>query len=178
MRLPFLPGEAWLVTQGWEDAPSHHGFAAFAWDFRLAGVPAAETEGRAFHAVAPGTVVRLVDERTSCSGPPSNIIDVEQAPDEHSAYLHHVTHSAAVVVGDYVLTGDYLADTGDTGNSGCGAFHLHFALHNLLSGEPYNLVTIPGAFDNYEVSRDEGESWSPVASGVPQPGEWVRNPHQ
>jgi murein DD-endopeptidase MepM/ murein hydrolase activator NlpD len=176
MRLPFPPGEAWLVTQGWQGAGSHNGRAAFALDFRLAGVPVSETEGRPFYAVAPGAVVQLEDDRTSCSGSPANHVDVEQAPGEHSVYLHHVIYSAAVAVGEYVVAGDYLADAGDTGNSGCNAFHLHFALHNLPESERNYLVTVPGAFENYEASNDEGMSWHTVGSGVPTRGQWVRNP--
>ena len=70
----------------------------------------------------------------------------------------------------------YLADAGDTSNSGCGNFHLHFALHNLPESQASMLVTIPGASQNHEVSTNGGASWSPVVKGIPQQGELVRSP--
>ncbi len=102
---------------------------------------------------------------------------IEQATDEIGAYLHAVTGSIAVALNQNVSTGTKLADTGDTGNTGCGNYHLHFSLHNLPESQPNILVTIPAAFSSYEVSTDGGNSWSLMTKGVPLQGEWVRNPN-
>ena len=175
LTLPLPSGQAWLVSQGWEGTASHYNRAAFAWDFILAGQPVTATQGAPFYAAAPGTVVEVLDNKTSCSGWPANHVDVEHAPDEYGVYLHHVQYTAAVTTGQAVGTGTYLADTGDTGNSKCNFPHIHFALHNRTESQA-GLVTIPGAFENYEVSTDEGATWKKVVRGVPKQGEWVRNP--
>src|SRR5205807_1309798 len=51
MQLPFPVDEAWEVIQG-VDQPggSHNSYAAFCWDFVLAGRPAAESKGLPLHA--------------------------------------------------------------------------------------------------------------------------------
>jgi len=176
LRLPFPNGEAWLVGQGWQGTASHHERAAFAWDFSLAGKPPSDTNGKPYYAAAPGPVVEVEDNRTSCSGYPANHVDVRHAPDEIGVYLHHVRNSAAVSVGQNVTAGTKLANTGDTGNTGCGSYHLHFALHNKPESQAGDLVTIPATFENYEVSTDNGATWQLVKKGIPKQGEWVRNP--
>jgi hypothetical protein len=35
---------------------------------------------------------------------------------------------------------------------------------------------IPGIFENYEVSTDNGAGWTKITKGVPKQGEWIRNP--
>ena len=177
MTLPFPKGEAWEVGQGWQGTISHNGRAAFAWDFNIAGQSSAEeTKGKPYYAAAPGPVIQLEDNRTSCAGYPANHIDVRHAPDEIGVYLHHIQNKAAVTLNQNVSAGTHLADAGDTGNAPCGSYHLHFALHNKTESEAGTLVTIPGAFENYEVSTDQGKNWSKVTRGVPQQGEWIRNP--
>ncbi|NIP81023.1 MAG: peptidoglycan DD-metalloendopeptidase family protein [Gemmatimonadetes bacterium] len=176
LRLPFPPGEAWRVGQGWGNTNiSHSGRADFAWDFYLAGEPVSATNGKPFYAAAGGEVIEIHDG-APCDSWPANYVMVEHAPDEIGAYLHAVSGSLEVTDNDLVATGDHLADVGDTGNTNCGNYHLHFSLHNLPESEAGTLVTIPAAFSDYEVSTDDGASWSPVVLGVPQEGEWVRNP--
>lgn len=176
LKLPFPSGEAWRVSQGWQGSISHSGRAAFAWDFVLAGQATSATEGKAFYAAAAGPVEEVEDNRDSCVGYPANHVDVEHTTDEYGVYLHHVEGSAAVGMGQNVSTGTYLADAGDTGNSCCNCFHLHFALHNFPESMAGFLVTIPATFENYEVSTDSGQTWTAVVKGVPQQDEWVRNP--
>lgn len=174
MRLPFPKGQVWEVGQGWQGEISHNGRAAFAWDFNLAGVPAADTEGQPAYAAAGGPVVETQEGRDCGAGYPANYVMVEHAPDEIGAYLHFLEGSLQVSTGDVVSPGVHLADTGDTGNTGCGSFHVHFGLHNLPESQAGSLVTFPGAFSDYEVSSDQGASWEHVARGVPAPGQWVR----
>jgi murein DD-endopeptidase MepM/ murein hydrolase activator NlpD len=177
LRLPFPMGEAWVVGQGWQGFSgkgSHNGRAAFAWDFDLAGKPKTDTNGKPFYAAAPGPVVEVKDDST-CGPVPVNHVDIRHAVDEIGVYLHHVKGTAAVSVGQTVAVGTKLANTGDTG-TGCGNYHLHFALHNKPESQAGDLVTIPATFENYEVSTDNGATWQPVVKGIPKEGQWVRNP--
>jgi hypothetical protein len=176
LRLPFPPGEAWEVNQGWETTGgSHKGRAAFAWDFIRAPNPA-ETRGSPIFAAAAGTVSETEDGHGCASGWPANYVAVDHAPEEVGVYLHFLAGSLQVAPTDGLALSDYLADTGDTGNTGCGSDHLHFALHNLPESQPGTLVTFPAAFGFYEASDDGGGSWYPVSRGVPRFGQWVRNP--
>jgi len=176
MRLPFPVGEAWQIIQGWDNpSGSHHGPASFAWDFILAGHPQSDTNGKPIYAAGPGTVVETRNDRDSCSGYPASYVMVQQAPSEIGAYLHFIKGSVAVAMNQVVASGDFLANAGDTGNTGCGAYHLHFALHTLPESQAGVLVTFPGAFNNYEVSTDSGGTWQAVQRGVPKNTEWVRS---
>jgi murein DD-endopeptidase MepM/ murein hydrolase activator NlpD len=175
MRLPFPAGEAWEVVQGWDDPTiSHSGPASFAWDFILAGLPQSATNGKPIYAAARGPVVETRNDRDSCSGYPASYVMVEHAPVEIGAYLHFVKGSVAVADTQVVSAGDFLANAGDTGNTSCGAYHLHYALHTLPESQAAVLVTFPSAFNNYEVSTDLGASWQKVVRGIPKDGEWVR----
>jgi len=175
LRLPFPPGEAWEVSQGWENSSiSHHGPAAFAWDFILAGQPVGNTDGAPIYATTPGTVVETRNDRDSCAGYPASYVMIEQAPVEIGAYLHFTKGSVAVADNQTVFAGDYLATASDTGNSCCGCYHLHYALHTHPESQAAVVVTFPGAFSNYEVSTDGGQSWQYVDRGIPVEGEWVR----
>jgi hypothetical protein len=175
--LPFPPGEAWEVVQGFDDPlQSHRGYAAFAWDFALAGRPRGETNGRPFLAAAPGTVEGVVDRHGS--GPPSwNYVSVRAAAGQVCDYLHLVQGSAQVAAGDQVVLGQALGAVGDSGVAPDND-HLHLAVTTLgeaARGTP-GYVTIPASFGGYEASDDAGQTWQAVARGVPVRGQWVRRP--
>jgi Concanavalin A-like lectin/glucanases superfamily/Peptidase family M23 len=174
LALPFPKGEVWTVGQGWQGTISHSGRAAFAWDFNL---PSGSTKDKPYFAAAVGPVIDLKDDRNCCGcGWPADHIDIQHAPDEIGVYLHHVKDTAAVSLNQNVGVGAKLANAGDTGNTGCGSYHLHFSIHNKTESNPNTLVTIPATFENYEVSTDNGGSWSLIKKGVPKQGEWIRNP--
>jgi murein DD-endopeptidase MepM/ murein hydrolase activator NlpD len=175
LELPVPRGEAWLVDQGWGGKISHYGRAEFAWDFTLAGHPAIASRGQPALAAAAGKVVETRNDRDSCQGYPASYVMIEQAPEEIGAYLHFIKGSVEVKPGETVSTGRELAKIGDTGNTGCGLYHLHFALHTKPESQAGNLVTFPAAFSNYEVSTDHGRSWRRVPRGVPLEGEWIRH---
>ncbi len=94
MTLPFPPGEAWYVIQGYDDAAgSHKGYASFCWDFSVAGHPQGGiypngSNGAPFYAAAPGRVVTVVESGVSGTSNSSNLVEVEQASGEISGYLH------------------------------------------------------------------------------------------
>lgn len=177
LAIPFPPDEAWEVIEGFDDPiGSHRGYAAFGWDFALAGRPRGETNGRSFLAAASGTVERVVDRHGS--GPPSwNFVSVRQAPGQVCDYLHLVEGSARVMTGDPVEVGRELGAVGDSGIAP-GSHHLHLAVTNqgeTARGKP-GYVTIPASFGGYEASDDAGKNWRTVAQGVPVTGQWVRRP--
>lgn len=174
LQLPFASGEAWVVGQGWEGSISHNGRAAFAWDFNLAGQSASATKGKPIYAAAAGQVTETVNNRDCGVGYPANYVAVQQAPDEDGVYLHFLKGTVQPAVNTNLGAAAYLGDAGDTGNTACGNYHLHFALHNLPESQAGTLVTFPAAFSNYEVSTDNGKVWQTVTRGVPMPGQWVR----
>ena len=174
LTLPFPKGEIWTVGQGWQGTISHSGRAAFAWDFNL---PSGSTKDKPYYATANGPVIDLKNDRNCCGcGWPADHIDIQHAPDEIGVYLHHVKNTAAVIMNQNVTVGTKLANAGDTGNAGCGSYHLHFAIHNKTESNAGDLVTIPATFQNYEVSTDNGATWTLIQKGVPKQGEWIRNP--
>jgi murein DD-endopeptidase MepM/ murein hydrolase activator NlpD len=179
LQLPIPLGEKWMVIQGWQGALSHHGRAAFALDLSVAAEGAVPentvaTLNRPVVAAAPGKVVQTRNDRTSCEGWPANYVMVEHAPSEVGAYLHFVKGSVAVKTGDNIGAGAYLARAGDTGNTVCKIFHLHFGLHTKPESEADTLVTIPAAFSNYLVSDNHGQSWRHVVRGTPLEKQWLR----
>ena len=180
MKLPFPAGEAWTVIQGYDNpSSSHNGAGDFCWDFVLAGLDQSKTNGKPILAAAGGTVIETNNTQDKCGDPSAfaNYVMIQQAPTEIGAYLHFVKGSVKVATNQSITAGDGLANTGDTGNSAaCGAFHLHFALHTAPESQRGTLVTFPSAFSDYEVSADNGATWDHVDRGVPQMGEWVRNP--
>jgi len=178
MQLPFAPREAWRVTFGWGQN-THVGTAKFCWDFVRAEGP---SRGVPLYAAAPGKVVQVRESSPSGvlpAGVSGNFIDVEQAPGEVSSYNHILQSSALVNVGDLVVAGQKLADTGDTGASdgvntpATGNDHLHFTLGNGMTGQS-GAVTIASAFSDYEVSKDQGKTWTFVPLGIPAQGQWIR----
>lgn len=180
MRLPYPTG-TWEIKQGYQGQNawnSHNGYAAFCLDFILAekGVSEADriekTREKPFFAVAPGRVDTL--QNIFKAGGPSNFMSIRHTEHEFGDYLHFVDRSAEVAVGDEVKLGRDLADTGDTGT---GPVHLHFAVTNLGEGNKNaggTFVTIPAPFCNYEYSEDQGTTWHQVIRGIPLEGQWVR----
>jgi hypothetical protein len=174
-RLPFPPGEEWLVIQGYADPNgSHHGYAAFSWDFGLANKPCSSqypygSSGAPLYASAPGKVV-TAHESEPAGTATSNLLELELAPNEIHGYLHIRQNGALVNLGNTVSRGQQVALTGSTGAS-CD--HLHFATTDIPDAG-LGLLTFPIAFSNYEVRGVDG-AWRPVSRGIPKVGEVVRN---
>src|SRR5262249_38215296 len=159
MQLPLADEQAWVVIQGIDnDAPnaSHAGYAAFCWDFMLAGRPQSETNGLPFYAAGPGTVVAVkqndvnpIDTMGNCTkAAVSNFITLRQADNEFADYLHLLKDSAKVTESQLVISGRELAKASDVG-APCGNYHLHFAVTSRgenKPGETKPIVTFPVAF--------------------------------
>ena len=88
MQLPFPVDEAWQVVHGVDQVRGHHlSYAAFCWDFILAGRPPEESKGQPLHAVADGQVI-YVEEAHPLGGREANHIIIKQAEGEYGGYLH------------------------------------------------------------------------------------------
>jgi hypothetical protein len=170
MTLPFPAGEAWEVIQGYDEAGgSHKGYASFCWDLVLADQPQSASNGKPFHAAAPGTVVTVAESNSP--GGATNLIEVQQSVGEIAGYLHLKKDTALPAAGATVIREQNLAQVGDTGAS-IGAYHLHFAMTDKKDGTP-GFVTFPIAFSHYEV-RDAAGVWHYVYRGVPKSGDVIR----
>lgn len=171
MRLPFAPGSEWRVIQGFDDpGGSHHGYAAFCWDF---GCESDGTRGQPFYSCAPGPVAGVKEDSTDKSKQ-ANFVVIQHRDGSFCDYLHQEKDSAPVKMGDRVSYGEKLGTVGDTGNA--KGPHLHMAVTN--NGEHVkgsNFHTIPVAFSNYEV-RDKDGDWKRLIRGIPTKGQHIRFP--
>jgi hypothetical protein len=186
VHLPFKKNEVWRVIQGQDDpAGSHNGYAAFCYDFMVAGKPQGGTypNGTAAAPVysgAPGKIVRYRNSGTF-EGQEPFMVDILVGPDEHISY-HHLDkgtlHAAAkggecdakhacVIDPAKALS---IAKDAQVGKQGPVAAHLHFA----GSGVAGAGMTIPIAFTNYWASDDEGKTWAQILRGHPKSGQWVK----
>jgi hypothetical protein len=176
-HLPFPPGQAWYVIQGFDDATgSHKGYASFCCDLMLAGKPQSESKGAPFYSAAPGRIDFVKED--AASGGAVNFVTVKQADHEFCDYLHLLKQSAVVSKGDAVGFQQHLADVGDAG-ANVGAYHLHIAATNLGEGNKNAggaFVTIPTPYSDYEASDDGGKTWYSVTRGIPRQGQWLRRP--
>ncbi|MEO7310683.1 MAG: LamG-like jellyroll fold domain-containing protein [Chitinophagaceae bacterium] len=178
MQLPFKRGEEWYVIQGNDDVlGSHSGYASFCWDFMVnnqpqAGIYPNGTNGASVKASASGKVITVNQSKTSGESP-SNMVEIQQGPNEVCAYLHIQKNSSTVKVNDQPLYGQALAVTGDVG-AAVGAYHIHLAVTDKPDGTA-GFITFPIAFSNYEVKQANG-TWKFVSRGIPQKGEVIRIP--
>jgi hypothetical protein len=186
--LPFTQGVNWSVLWGFDQATassSHHGTAAFAWDFRRNAGEAA-TCGSTLRAAAGGTLIEGydwggdLDPGDDVPNPPLdayNDLMIElSTPGEYLRYLHVLTGSirAAFSVSDLppntpsfsVSKGTKVAEAGTRGPDNC---HLHFGYSN-------GTVTVPLGY-NYELwVSTNGGYWTSIQNGMPNTGDVIRKP--
>lgn len=93
------------------------------------GVDLGNARGTPIWAVSSGTVTAAVDgcvEGGSCNGGAGNTVAIDHGEGVTTKYLHLLTGSLTVRVGDQVQTGQQIATMGSTGLS--TAPHLHFGV--------------------------------------------------
>ena len=129
--LPFAPGEAYAVSQGFHGAYSHTGGDAFAIDFKM-------NEGTHVHAARGGVVVGSRDD--SSSGGPNkkfewdaNYVLIQHDDGTYGHYVHLQKGANRVKVGDLVQPGDWIGCSGNTGHT--TGPHLHFAVFKAVDGK-------------------------------------------
>lgn len=199
--LPFARSQAWRVTQEFDDTRSHAGEDAFCWDFvRVGGA----SQGSEIFAAAPGNII-MVDDSTDDRGT-SEETDNNQPwkvwthveGNEMTSHKHLAEGSVedALCNGECkalpnenrvvipVTRGQRIGKVGtsiDASNS-----HLHFCMMTVPGGTPYESVTLPLAFSDYQLCvLDAGESvstvgdlsqctWRAVERGMPRQGQIIR----
>ncbi len=166
LRLPFDIGQTWRVLQGnCAPAGSHNGYACFSWDLVLAGASVGRTRGQSAHAAGTGVVIGTMATEKD------HWVKIRHADQQFSTYMHLLHGSIRVSPMSPIVEGAILGLVGDTG-AGAGNYHLHISVSN--GGLEDGTATIPSAFTDYEVSEDQGRTWTHVALGVPKHGQWIR----
>jgi hypothetical protein len=184
--LPFAPGTAWKVIQGYGQALSHNGGGCFAWDFARVDGP---TREQPVYACAAGRVVALSDNNDpepadDISKDNFNYLQMETAPGEVLTYLHMKNGSLKEALRNFapasfpetfvpffVFVG---AQVGRVGNTWLKERPDNWHLH--LAGAPFvnSPVSIPLALSDYEVYDPQAKTWRRVERGVPQQDQIIR----
>jgi hypothetical protein len=186
--LPFTRDVNWKVLWGFDEPnSSHHGSAAFAWDFRRnSGEP--DTCGATLRAAASGTVISAydsggdLDPNDDVPNPPidayNDILIQLATPGEYLRYLHVLTDSIQDAFNldpaDFpptgptfgVTKGDKVAEAGTRGPDNC---HLHFGYSN-------GTVTIPLGYNYERWVSTNGGYWTTITNGMPRTDEIIQRP--
>ena len=180
MELPFLPGEAWVCTQGFASGGSHSGSSAFCWDFQKAdaGLTWADVyPNGSFRAPIYSTgdgEVTLVDNPIDPNIENQVKICASESIGTLDVYLLY--NSALVSKGQRISGGRQVANICRDWHllpNGSAPPHLHFGIiPDLVNQLVY--VTAPAAFSNYEVRNALDLSWSVIPKGIPLFGQVVR----
>ncbi|MEM6989856.1 MAG: LamG-like jellyroll fold domain-containing protein [Myxococcota bacterium] len=187
VQLPFKKNEVWRVIQGQDDpGSSHNGFAAFCYDFAVAGKPQTGDypNGTAHAPVYAGAAGKIVHYRKAgrFTGPREPYsMRIRVGPNEHIGYLHLEagTFNSKATGGTCDADNNCTIPVSSAPTIGKGALvakqgpkaaHLHFS----GSGVPGERMTIPIAFTNYWASDDQGKTWVKVLKGHPKKGQWIK----
>jgi hypothetical protein len=201
--LPFATNQAWQVIQEFDNTASHQGEDAFCWDLMRVG---GNSQGSNIYSASPGDVI-MVDDSTDDRGTSAQTDNnqpwkVWTKVDANEMTSHK--HLAADSVEDALCSGDCKAlpnendvvirvtrgqKLGKVGTSiDADNSHLHFCVMTVPGGNPYNAVTIPATFSDYELCElDPGESvgsvaelsrcsWRAIERGMPRRGQIIRRP--
>jgi len=146
--LPYGVGEAYRVNQGNCSGFGHSDFWKYGYDFDM-------PIGTLITAARDGTVLHAQDGARDGDRTRTNLITVEHDDGTVAVYSHLTLNGVHVSVGQSVLAGDVIGQSGDTGNTG-GLPHLHFSLHPCgdLPGLPGvgTCVSIPVNFRNTDAN--------------------------
>jgi hypothetical protein len=157
-KLPFPAGKSYRVSQGNNEATSHHGTARFAVDFAI-------PEGDVLVAARGGTVSRVEESHVTCgdsrAADKGNFVIIDHYDDDTSDLYLHIAYRSArefgIAPGVSVKQGQPIARCGKTGWTFCRA-HLHFQRQE--RGRSWWQKSVPVAFDD-------------VPGGVPLTGQWA-----
>lgn len=137
---PFIVGNKFLVSQGFEGGKTHKGLLnRFAVDLVM-------SRGEPVCAVEDGIVVAAKSTKVNYEKSESNYVHIRHKEGYVSDYQHLMPDSINVVIGDEVRIGQCFAQVGNSGRS--TGPHLHFAiLHSkgeLLSSKPFKFISSDG----------------------------------
>ncbi len=143
-KLPYPAGKTYKLVRGNNEAPSHKGYAEYAFDFDLAS-------GDFVVASRAGRVV-FVKEDSDEGGPhrsyanKGNYVVIDHGDGTSALYLHLQKDGALAEVGQHVLQGQVIALSGATGwVQGDPPDHLHFQVQKTVKDLWYT-QSIPIAF--------------------------------
>lgn len=159
--LPYAPGAAFRVTQGYNGSYSHTGPEQYAIDWKMpAGTPV--------HAARDGVVVKIKDDSDK-GGPDrkfenaANYILVRHADGSIANYAHLQKSGAKVILGQKVKAGDWIALSGNSGFS--TGPHLHFAVFKTKNGSERESIPVKFRTLNAAAATlSEGQNYGAPAS--------------
>ncbi len=130
-HLPYRPGEAFPVSQGFHGKYSHTGGDSFSIDFKM-------PEGTPVLAAREGVVVGIKDDSDIGGADKkfewdANYILIRHSDGTLGHYVHLQKDGVRVKIGQTVVAGDVIALSGNTGHS--TGPHLHFAVFRAQSGK-------------------------------------------
>jgi murein DD-endopeptidase MepM/ murein hydrolase activator NlpD len=137
-HLPYRPGEAFPVSQGFHGKYSHTGGDSYSIDFKM-------PEGTPVLAAREGVVVGVKDDSDTGGSDKkfewdANYVLIKHSDGTLGHYVHLQKDGAKVKIGQTVATGDVIALSGNTGHS--TGPHLHFAVFRAQSGKQRETVPI------------------------------------
>lgn len=130
-HLPYSPGREYTVTQAYNGGYSHKGANKYAIDWKM-------PEGTPVLAARSGMVVKIRSD-SNLGGPSidfdkhNNYVLIRHDDGTLAHYCHLQKHGNLVNVGDYVVAGQPIARSGNTGFS--SGPHLHFCVFKTISGK-------------------------------------------
>ncbi len=148
--LPYAVDEEFEVNQANCSGFGHSGFWLYGYDFIM-------DIGTPVHAIRSGRVVYINDGITDGVRSATNLILIQHDDGTVALYSHLTNAGVLVIGGQWVIKGDLIALSGDTGNTG-GLPHLHVSLHPCKSvpgilGIPQdNCYAIPFNFSNTDAN--------------------------
>jgi murein DD-endopeptidase MepM/ murein hydrolase activator NlpD len=130
-HLPYRPGEAFPVSQGFHGKYSHTGGDSFSIDFKM-------PEGTPVLAAREGVVVGIKDDSDTGGSDKkfewdANYVLVKHSDGTLGHYVHLKKDGVRVKLGQTVSAGEVIALSGNTGHS--TGPHLHFAVFRAQSGK-------------------------------------------
>lgn len=161
--LPYSPGKAFRVSQGFNGEYSHFGADQYAVDWRM-------PLGTRVHAARSGVVVGVKNDSNIGGGDSkydwdANYILIKHADGTLGQYVHLQKGGAVVKVGQHVEAGDFIGLSGNTGHS--TGPHLHFSVFKAKDGK--HRVTLPIRYrtsDNLGAYLEEGHSYKAANSAM------------
>ena len=150
--LPYAPGSAFKVTQGYNGTFSHKGSNKYAIDWKM-------PEGTPVYAARGGMVIKVKDDSNTGGGslkydPYNNYVLIRHPDGTLGHYCHLQKHGVRVVPGQMVQAGDLIAHSGNTGFS--SGPHLHFCVFKTRNGRERE--SIPVRFKTAEATAITLES--------------------
>ncbi len=183
--LPTPEGEGWEVLRA--NGASHQGRWAHCYDLTFNGNQP-KTKGRKNVASATAKVVWVEDEHEGTAV--NNGIAQRLGVGRYASTLHSITGSyhkyqdsglglspqgVSWDLRPVIASGTVISETGDVGVSVPGAYHIHYCITTAPDFEEFGpFESLPFVFRNYDLSKDRGKTWTPVTTGVPRTGDWVR----